>query len=178
VSAPKRPRKTRPIVSRPSDERYTPESVLRVVREFSHISLDPCTTAANPVKADRFFTATEADPSLSREWRIPEGTIAFTNCPYSRGQISRWASKVFTEWGHWRTENVMLVPADPSTRWSQVLLSLAHAVAFWSRRIAFIRPDGTYDEGAKQPSAFYYFGERQGRFKRVFEPHATVITLR
>jgi hypothetical protein len=165
-------------VTKPTDERYTPGHVLRIVREFSpSIGLDPCSTVDNPTSALRYFTVDDGDLSLSCEWRTNEG-VCFVNPPYSRGQLAKWASKCFTEWGHWRTEIIALVPADPSTSWSRLLLATAHAVAFWNRRIAFIKPDGTYDAGAKQPSAFYYFGERQGRFKRVFEPHATVLVLR
>ena len=66
-----------------------------------------------------------------------------------------------------------LVIADTSTRATQLLLERANAVAFWKKRIRFAGANG-----AKFANALFYLGERQGRFRRVFEPYATVLVLR
>ena len=85
-----------------SDQRFTPQDVLDVVREFAPIMLDPCTTEANPVGAALHFTA--QDDGLGTEW------------------------------------------------------------------LEVINGNGPLDGVA--------FGERQGRFSRVFSPHAYVQVLR
>lgn len=157
-----------------TDERYTPESVLAVVREFATIVLDPCTTEANPVGAGRFYT--KADDGLSLAWYLTG--LAFVNPPYSRGSLQKWADKCLMEARRIDRDILLLVPADPSTAWSRTLLENAEAMAYWHKRIAFIRPDGTYEAGAKQPSAMYYFGERVERFRRIFQQHGTVLNLR
>lgn len=72
------------------------------------------------------------------------------------------------------------IHCDPCTSTVAVrrLLRNANALAFWHKRIAFLKPDGTYEAGAKFASMSAYFGERAGRFNRVFSPHATVLFLR
>lgn len=164
-------------MSKASDVRFTPEHVLDVVREFAPIGLDPCTTPENPVDAVWWYDGADEGCGLSRSWNIvsdPEhGGVVFANPPYSRGELLKWARKAVDEWQQNQVESLVLVPADTSTRASQLLLAEANAVAFWRHRVCFAG-----EQGAKFANAFFYFGERQGRFKRVFSPHATVITLR
>jgi phage N-6-adenine-methyltransferase len=155
-------------MSKASDIRFTPKNVLDVVRAFDDIALDPCTTSSNPVGARDWYT--ESDNGLERPWE----SLSFVNPPYSRGQIIQWAEKAYEEWCSLRkTESIVLVPADTSTEATQLLLDTASAVAFWRKRICFAG-----EQGAKFANALFYFGERQGRFKRVFSPHATVLVLR
>jgi hypothetical protein len=154
-------------MSKDSDVRFTPQHVLNVVREFDEIVCDPCTVASNPAGANLFYT--EADNGLVQPWG---GGLTFVNNPYSRGQIFPWAEKCALE-AKIGLEIIQLIPADMSTIYTKFLFGKANAVAFWDKRIVF---DGS--NGAKFGSAFWYFGDRQGRFKRVFEPHATVLFLR
>lgn len=150
-----------------SDIRFTPQHVLDVVREFDVIALDPCTTPDNPVGAERFYT--EYDNGLVQRWF----GLTFCNCPYSRGQILPWGKRAFSAWSGSAVESMLLVPADTSTLATQFLLNHANAVGFWKKRICFAG-----ESGAKFANAMFYFGEREGRFKRVFDPHATVLVLR
>lgn len=162
--------------SKETNERFTPESALAVVREFDDIVLDPCTVASNPTRAKVFLTKKRC--GLAECW---SGVIAdsggrgvtFWNPPYSRNQLLKWADKALEEWERYGIESIGLVPADTSTRATQLLLKRANAVAFWLRRIRFAG-----DHGAKFANALFYLGERQGRFQRVFEQHATVLVLR
>lgn len=157
-----------------TDERYTPPGVLAVVRAIAPIALDPCTTADNPTGARWYFT--QEQDGLARVWE-PRGLV-YTNPPYSRGELQRWADKVVRE--AFRVpdrEVVVLTPCDLGTRWAKTLFEHAQAIAFWHGRIAFVRPDGEYDAGAKQPSALWYFGERAARFHRVLRIHANVVHL-
>lgn len=158
-----------------TDERFTPESVLAVVREFDSIVLDPCTTSDNPTGALVYLTRQRSGLADCWSGVIADsgGTgVTFWNPPYSRGQVLRWADKALEEWERHSVESLGLVIADTSTRATQLLLERANAVAFWKKRIRFA------GEGAKFANAMFYLGERQGRFKRVFEQHATVLVLR
>lgn len=156
-----------------SDERYTPPGVLAVVRAIGPIALDPCTPAHNPTAARVFYT--QEDDGLARGWEVRG--LVFCNPPYSRGELQRWAAKVVAECGRIEREIVMLTPSDLGTRWAKVLFEHAQAIAFWHGRIAFLKPDGTYEQGAKQPSCLWYFGERAARFHRVLREHANVVHL-
>lgn len=154
-------------MSKPTDERFTPEEILSVVREFGRIELDVCTTRKNPVRAASFYTKTE--DGLAAPWH----GLSWGNYPYSRGQLLRWAHRAHAAWEGSGVEHINLVPADTSTVATSFMLRHAHAVAFWNRRIRF-----TGAAGAKFANASFYWGERQGRFQRVFSPHATVLVLR
>lgn len=160
-----------------SDERYTPGVVLSLVRQVAPIGLDPCTTAANHTKATRFYT--RADDGLAREWwaDCKRSELIYVNPPYSRGQLVRWAAKMIDGWHEFHTEIIALTPCDLGTKWSTMLFQHADAMAGWRGRISFVRPDGSYDTGAKQPSLLWYFGERAKRFERVFRDHANVALL-
>jgi hypothetical protein len=161
-----------------SDERFTPQHVLDVFRGYADIILDPCSIASNPVRARHHFV--RSDDGLNQGWHFEysHSGWTFVNPPYSRGQLVRWAHKAHGEHKAFGLEIGMLVPSDMSTGWAHFLLKHANAVGFWKQRIRFQLPDGSYESGAKFGSAVYYFGERQGRFKRVFESHATVLVLR
>lgn len=150
-----------------SDTRFTPQDVLDVVREFGVISLDPCTTRDNPVNASFFYT--EDDDGLQQPWR----SLTFWNPPYSRGQIIKFARKAEESWRLGQVESIGLVPADTSTWATQFMWHTANAVAFWSKRICFAG-----SSGSKFANAFFYYGERTGRFKRVFQPHGCVAVFR
>ncbi len=157
----------------PSDQRYTPEHVLAVVREFATIDLDPCTTPDNPVGATAFYTF--HDDGLNQRWRHGAHACVYVNPPYSRGELQRWADKVVHE-AHAGCEIVMLTPCDLGTRWATSLFDAEfQAMAFWRGRIAFVTPEQPYEAGAKQPSVFWYFGRRTSRFMRVFSKRANVI---
>jgi len=161
-------------IARDTDERFTPESVLAVVREFHCIVLDPCTAANNPVGAGVWLT----ECGLGANWgdliaNAFEDGIAFWNPPYSRGQLLQWVTKAHAEWRLEGVESIGLIPSDTSTRATQYVLETANAIAFWKKRICFAG-----EQGAKFANALPYYGERQGRFKRVFEDHAIVLVLR
>lgn len=159
--------------SKESDERYTPEHVLEVVRRVAPIALDPCTTPGNPTGAARFFTA--ASDGLAQPW-LGDGLV-WVNPPYSRGALAAWTRRVARE-GWTRRECIVLTPCDLGTRWAASLFACAQAAAFWRGRIAFGSPDGQLLTGAKTASCFWYFGERSARFARAFNPHANVVQLR
>ncbi len=162
-----------------SDERYTPQHILAVVREFSPIGFDPCTTRDNPTGAISYCYRPHHD-GLVVDWCLDchgGGRLTWVNHPYSAGEPMKWADKMAQEAVR-GCEIISLGAADTSTKAMQFLLDHADAVAFWRKRICFLRPDGAYEQGAKFANASFYFGERAGRFRRVFSPHASVLVLR
>jgi len=155
-------------------ERYTPENVLELVRAVAPIALDPCTTVANPTRAKAFLTM--KDDGLKKVWR--HSGLVYINPPFTRGILSRWVEKVIEEsQRHQNRELLLLTPGDLGTKWAKTLHETAQAIAFMRGRINFIRPDGQYEQGAKQSSVIWYFGERGSRFQRVFAEAANVVTL-
>lgn len=159
-----------------SDQRYTPQSVLDVVRAVGAIGLDPCAPPHNPVKARRWYT--EEDDGLTKAWLVSVGELVYVNPPYSRGELSRWAKKIVRAVSaDPDLEVIALTPCDLGTGWACELFTHAGALAGWHGRIAFETPDDTYGTGAKQPSLFWYFGERPRRFFRAFAAHANVVVM-
>lgn len=157
-----------------TDQRYTPESVLAVVRSLGPIGLDPCAPDTNPVSAWRFYTAD--DDGLALSWQTGPGSLVYVNPPYSRGELARWSQKAVAAFLE-GSEVLLLTPCDLGTRWASVLFGHAVGLAGWRGRIAFVRPDGTYETGAKQPSVFWYLGARFGAFHASFSGHANVTRL-
>lgn len=159
-----------------TDERWTPQNVLDVVRAVGLIGLDPCAPPSNPCGARRWYT--EADNGLEQPWRCSAGEVVYVNPPYSRGELARWTSKIVrSASADPDLEIIALTPCDLGTQWARELFTHTAAFCGWHGRIAFVKPDGTYDQGAKQPSLFWYFGERPRRFFRAFAAHANVVVM-
>lgn len=160
----------------PTDERYTPEHVLEVVRAFAPIGLDPCAPPSNPTRAAWFLTIKE--DGLTALWSCAADQCVFVNPPYSRGLLDAWAAKVTDVAASDCTiDMIVLTPCDLGTKWAGRLWKRAQAFAGWRGRISFVRPDGSYETGAKQSSLFWYFGERVERFRRVFAPYANGVSI-
>lgn len=157
-------------------ERFTPAPILEIIRAHAPIVIDPCTTADNPTGAKFFYTIKE--DGLKVAWAPKAPGLAYCNPPYTRGELARWVEKVIVESKRRADREIMmLTPGDLGTQWASMLHGAAQAIAHMHGRIAFIRPDGEYETGAKQSSAIWYFGERVQRFTRVFGPHANVGLL-
>lgn len=153
-------------MSKGSDERYTPKHVLDVVRKFGggQIGLDPCASPDNWTKAT--FTFKKEDDGLAHGWN--GYGLVFMNPPYSRGQLRKWCQKAYAEEFRAGVDIVGLIPCDLGTESGQFVAETAAALCFPKGRLTFVRPDGTYDTGAKQPSVLPYWGDRARSFKRVF----------
>jgi hypothetical protein len=164
-------------VAVPTDERYTPEPVLQVVRKVGPIAYDPCTTPWNHTRARRFTCLPQN--GLDVDWLDwSDGGLIFCNPPYSRGCVDRWVQHMLRE-AKRGAEIISLTSLDLSTGWGQSLLKQGRGLCFWKGRIPYIRPDaegGVYDSGAKQPSLFTYFGHRPYAFYEAFNPRGAVLT--
>lgn len=146
----------------------TPQCVLERVRRVDDIALDPCTTLDNPCEASAVFTLERHDDGLTLGWG-GYGGLVYTNPPYGR-ELPRWAAKATAE-ARLGAEIILLVPSRTDTRWWGWSYDSCQAIAFWKGRLTFAGAPAP----APFPSCLFYWGERQGRFKRAFSDAARVI---
>jgi hypothetical protein len=127
----------------------TPPYVLDPVRAAlgGEIGLDPCTTAANPAGATRFY-APPADGAVM-PW---DAATIFVNPPYSKAR-ERWVRRCIQAGADGR-QVVLLIPAAIDTRIFQEALAAATAVVFIRGRVKFgvLRPNRR-QAAASHPSA-------------------------
>ena len=145
-----------------SDERYTPQSLLNVVRGvFGTIDLDPCAPEHNSVGAAVFRT--KAQGGLSPKWHelvagCP-GKVVWVNPPYSRNNLMPWTHRCWrAQQEHPALHVLALLPGDTGTRAGQFAIQTAAAACFVKGRIKFDAPDRSFDASAKTSSIIYYWG--------------------
>lgn len=150
----------------------TPPKPLGRVRQVSRtgsIGLDPCGHPHSHVNANTTWLLARGEDGLIRSW-AGHGLV-FVNCPYARGVIAQWATKIAEE-GRAGVEIVALLPARVDAAWFQHLWRAA-AVCFWRGRIKFV--------GAKSaapfPSVFVYYGEHTDTFVAAFSDSGKIWVL-
>lgn len=133
----------------PNNTQFTPSYVLEPVRVdlAGFISLDPCTTRDNPVRAWRFYTPD--DDGLAQPWIA---RTIFVNPPYSKAR-EPWVKRCI-EAGERGRRVILLIPAATDTRIFQDAASTATAVVFIKGRVKFgtLRPNRR-QHAASHPSA-------------------------
>jgi len=160
-------------VAKESDERYTPEYVLDVVRSVGPIVLDPCTTVDNRTGAQHFFTF-EDDGFTKDWWEVSQGGLIFVNPPFSK--LRNWTRKCSEE-GKKGCNIVTLLPGDTSTVWFQDIVGpTASGVCFWRGRIEFIRTSKAFNASAMQPTLFAFWGNLTENFQSAYADHGLVLT--
>lgn len=153
---------------KPSDERYTPEWLLNIVRAYAPIACDPCTTRDNRTRAEVYYHAGDCDCEIEHEWPRASSGVCWVNPPYSRGELARWVGECISQAAR-GSEVIALLPGDLGTRAGQTVASSSDAICFVRGRIVFGGPDGyEIKTGAKQPSVLAYFGDRAKRFGAHF----------
>ena len=140
----------------------TPEDVLRVIRRFDAIGLDPCSNDRSIVHAATEWRLERDGDSLTRDWR--GHGLTFVNPPYSRW-LKRWMAKCSMS----GAEIISLTPARTDTKAWHSFASTAEAVCFWKGRMWFL--DATAP--APFPSALCYWPPADGpsrveRFEEIF----------
>ena len=126
----------------PHQTALTPPYLLEPVRADlgGVIGLDPCTTAANPTGALRFYCP--PDDGAALPW---DADTIYVNPPYGRAK-DRWLARCVQAGGDGRRV-VALVPAHPDTRTFQAAACTAQVIVFVRGRVKFgafgqIRPNG------------------------------------
>lgn len=121
-----------------TDEWYTPPVVFTEILCGLTFDLDPCSPGAEKVPhipASRHLTA--SSNGLSAGWG---GGSTWLNPPYS--EAPKWVRRMVDHCAAGGT-GVCLTFARTDSRWAQMLLKSAERVLFLSKRVAFLRPDGT-----------------------------------
>lgn len=146
-----------PLMASESQEWNTPEEVLRPVRAFDAIGLDPCSNERSIVGAAVEWRMERDGDSLLRCWAGLG--LVFVNPPYSH-HLRAWMAKC----GSSGAEVIALVPARTDARWWQEHAGMADAICFWRGRVRFLGGEAS----APFPSALPYWGPRVDRFAEVF----------
>lgn len=159
------PTENKPLVTLNTgcEEWYTPEQYIEAARKvMGVIDLDPASSAIaqQTVKAAKYFT--RADNGLQYEWA---GRI-WLNPPYSRGLLDKFVDKLLAS-----TFEAAIVLTDSSTEtgWFSRLATRAQMICFSTKRIKFLRPNGTQGGSPTRGSAFFYFGNSPEKFREVFQ---------
>ena len=142
----------------------TPDEVLRVIRQFDTIGLDPCSNAGSIVGAKTEWRLERDGDSLTRSW-LGHGLV-FVNPPYSRW-LKRWMAKCAMS----GAEVISLTPARVDTTAWHSFAATADAVCFWRGRVTFCGADAP----APFPIALCYWGSRVERFSEIFGPAGLVF---
>jgi hypothetical protein len=165
------------------DDWQTPTDLRDDIRDFAEmlgfggITLDPATSKANPMLADRIRTE-DCDPGgLTTAWfEKPGPTFVYVNPPYK----AQWYRKIISETQLMREDChvVSLIPAKPGTGYFQDIAAGAGAIVFIRGRITFEDPktgkpviDPKTGKPTQAPfeSALIYHGDRPARFISHFQ---------
>lgn len=159
-----------------TDERFTPDWILDLVREVDFINLDPCTVPGNPTRACMVRCLGMVNDGLG-QWPMGWNSgLAFVNWPFSRGQSMKWANKCIEEARNgWQI--IALSRADVRTKWFGRLRRNANAVCLLERGVGFVMPDGRQLPGDFYGTALWYWGCRPDVFRHVFDAHGWVLDL-
>lgn len=170
----------------------TPPEILDLVRALGPIAVDLATSDDNPTGAADWISPSHVCAIGSRprargasagivpepwhsasEWR-PRG-VTWCNPPYGRA-LPAWAAMLAT-YGRPRDRDcyqLALVPSRTDARWFRLLWGSAQSVCLLSRRVRFLRPDGTRGDSAAFPSAIFCWGDAPS-FARVFGAHGIFV---
>ena len=132
------------------------------------ISLDPCSNSGSIVPA-AVRVSLPCD-GLAVDWYRYGHT--FVNPPY--WALAVWLAKCAAESRRGAHTITLLIPASPETSaFREHVFGAAQAIAFWKKRIGFLR-DGER-AGNTLPSALVYYGPEEARFSEHFRGVATVV---
>ena len=178
------------LTSSISDEWITPPEYADASHKvMGGIMLDPATSdvANRIVRASKYLTVDEN--GLNRRW---EARTIFVNPPYGKtGNKSNqeiWARKMLYEYASGNfVEGIFLSRTVPGYAWFDWLFhDVRPTVCITRDRIAFIRPEWVREDGSiaypkgqpkksKAASAFWYIGEDDRKFTKVFSKFGRVI---
>lgn len=131
----------------PTNERDlwgTPRELVHGAVEFLYpqgcVGLDVCATHKN-AKAENFITPDENALMVSWKKRLPEGTCAWCNPPYSGDNKMEFLKKAIDE-SRRGVPTVMLLPASTAQQWFSFAVEHANKVVFITDgRISFLHPE-------------------------------------
>jgi len=140
----------------------TPAELLREIRKFAPIGLDPCSNEHSVVNATHNWNLAEGKDGLLLDW-TGKGLV-FVNPPYTRSQMPKWMAKC-NESG---CEVIALVPHRSDTAWYQKHTTNLRAKCELSGRLQFGRKGEVNTPKAPFPSVLLYWGATPHLFEQVF----------
>lgn len=154
---------------RPTDKNNweTPAWVVDMLNAYKRITLDPCSTEANPTFANTYFTP-EHD-GLTQPWNLKMSDFVFMNPPFGRGLMGEWTLKYLEEMrkADFTPEGVCLFKLD-TTLATNDLYYAADMIIIPSSRLNY-EVGGVVQKGANFPSVMTYRGHRAGAFRKHIE---------
>lgn len=161
-----------PLMTSESQEWYTPEDFVALVRQvLGTIDVDPasCAAAQAVVQADDWYDET-AD-GLAQLWF---GTV-YLNPPYGR-DIGEWVEKLIGEYKrNLVSEAILLTPARTDTEWFRLLRTYPRC--FVSGRLKFWNSSDATPNSAPFPSVVFYLGGHPAKFAQVFGDIGDIYSL-
>jgi phage N-6-adenine-methyltransferase len=162
---------------RDSDSWFTPPEYIDSVRTvLGNIDLDPFSSqrANEIVAATKIFTIDNS--AFENDWNIVDNAKVFMNPPYSAGLCGRSVNRFVDQYEakHFM-EGIVLANNATDTRWFSALVNHCTAICFTNHRISFWNADRKNVSGNTRGQAFFYFGKRKSKFKKIFEKHGFVV---
>ncbi|MGB3725077.1 MAG: DNA N-6-adenine-methyltransferase [Glaciecola sp.] len=162
---------------RDSDSWFTPPEYIDSVRAvLGTIDLDPFSSqrANEIVGASHYFCVQNS--AFDNDWNITPSAKIFMNPPYSAGLCGRSVNRFVDQYEakHF-SEGIVLANNATDTRWFSALVNHCTAICFTNHRISFWNADRKNVSGNTRGQAFFYFGKRKAKFKKVFEKHGFVM---
>lgn len=162
---------------RDSDSWFTPPQYLDSVRAvMEEIDLDPFTSekANEIVSAQNIFTLEHS--AFENDWKVQDNVRVFMNPPYSAGMCSRSVNRFVEQYESNRfVEGIVLVNNATDTRWFSALVNSCTAICFTNHRISFWNADRKNVSGNTRGQAFFYYGSKLVKFRKIFEKHGFVL---
>lgn len=155
--------------TKPSNVRLTPGWLVECARDaLGGIDIDPCTEDDNPCGAEVFYTVRRPPPPGP----FPPGNL-WVNPPWSRGEIERWARRVF-ERPAGSGGALFMTPTDPRTPWFRYLAGAASHLIVPMRQIRCWAPEL---ERYVEPSRGCYLWANSEVDLDVFREDGTFLVL-
>ena len=162
---------------RDADSWFTPPEYLDSVRRvMGDIDLDPFTSEkANEIVGARYIFTNDKS-AFANPWKLDKNVHVFMNPPYSAGLCGRAINRFIDQYEAKNfAEGIVLVNNATDTRWFGALIKHCDAICFTDHRISFWNTDRKNVSGNTRGQAFFYFGKKRAKFKKVFEQHGFVL---
>lgn len=153
------------------NEWYTPIEYIESARQaMGSIDFDPASSdfAQKRIKAGKFCTATNS--GLACKW----GGNVWLNPPYAQPLIQNFIEKAVSEWLAGRINQMIILTHNyTDTAWFHMAEAEALFICFTRGRVKFEKDDGTI-ASPTQGSAFFYYGNDEGKFKNIFSQYGFI----
>lgn len=162
---------------RDADSWFTPPEYLDSARMvMGGIDLDPFTSEkANEIVGARHIL-TIGKSAFENSWKLDKNIRVFMNPPYSAGLCGRAINRFIDQFEAKNfAEGIVLVNNATDTRWFGAIIKHCNAICFTDHRISFWNADRKNVSGNTRGQAFFYFGKKLVKFKKIFEKHGFVL---